>query len=238
MPNINFVPDDYVQSNESRRANLMCLVLFSVVMAGLGGSFVTIKMRQRACEAEESLVNTKMTRMRESIQKYENMQAKRTAMMKTALTTAELLEPVPRSILLASLTNNLPAGVSLVKLSMIQKEPSKSDPSKGSRNKYQAAKARNTGGSQGGLSASQSAETLLDIEGLAPSDLEVAEYIKRLGLSVLLANVALVESAEKKIEGTSYRHFKLKAMVAEEVHLTKEHVNMIRSKAEGSVYQF
>jgi len=28
MPNINFVPDDYVQSNESRRANLMCLVLF------------------------------------------------------------------------------------------------------------------------------------------------------------------------------------------------------------------
>ena len=48
MPNINFVPDDYVQSNESRRANLMCLVLLSVVMAGLGGSFVTIKIRQGA----------------------------------------------------------------------------------------------------------------------------------------------------------------------------------------------
>jgi len=37
MSNINFVPDDYVQGNESRRANLMCLVLFSVVMAVLGG---------------------------------------------------------------------------------------------------------------------------------------------------------------------------------------------------------
>jgi hypothetical protein len=49
MSNINFVPDDYVQSNESRRANLMCLVLFSVVMAALGGSFFTIKIRQKAC---------------------------------------------------------------------------------------------------------------------------------------------------------------------------------------------
>ena len=37
MLNINFVPDDYVQSNVSRRTNLMYLVLFSVVMAGLGG---------------------------------------------------------------------------------------------------------------------------------------------------------------------------------------------------------
>ena len=60
MSNINFVPDDYVQSNESRRANLMCLIMFSVVMAVLGGSFVMIKIRQRACGAEESLVNAKM----------------------------------------------------------------------------------------------------------------------------------------------------------------------------------
>ena len=63
MSNINFVPDDYVQSNESRRANLMCLVLFSVVMAGLGGSFVTIKIRQRACSAQETFVNAKLAKM-------------------------------------------------------------------------------------------------------------------------------------------------------------------------------
>ena len=75
MSNINFVPDDYVQSNESRRANLMCLVLFSVVMAALGGTFVTIKIRQKACSAEESLVNAKMARMQEAIDKFEELQS-------------------------------------------------------------------------------------------------------------------------------------------------------------------
>ncbi|GAH79391.1 unnamed protein product, partial [marine sediment metagenome] len=44
MLNINFVPDDYIQNNESRRTNLMYLVLFAVVMAALGGSFLTIKI--------------------------------------------------------------------------------------------------------------------------------------------------------------------------------------------------
>ncbi len=215
----------------------MCLVLFSVVMAVLGGSFVTIKMRQRDCKAQESVVNAKMTRMRESIQQYEEMQAKRTAMMKTALTTAELLEPVPRSILLAALTNNLPPKVSLIKLSMVQKEPTKSNPNSGSRNKYQTAKAKNSQNSNEVLSK-ENFETRMDIEGLAPSDVEVAEYMKRLRTSIMLTDVALVESAEKKVEETSFRCFKLTAMVAPEVHLTKEHINMIRFKAENSVYQF
>lgn len=239
MSNINFVPDDYVQSNESRRANLMCLVLFSVVMAALGGSFVTIKMRQKACSAEESLVNAKMARMQESIQKFEELQTRRKEMMKTALTTAELLEPVPKSVLLASLTNNLPAGTSLVDLTVIQKDPSggRDGRSRSSGGKYKAAQGKKDAAA-GNLSPEQRLETHMDIQGMAPSDLQVAEYIKRLSNSMLLDNVALVESAEKVVDGTPFRHFKLKAMLTREVHLTKEDIDEIRSKAENSVYQF
>jgi len=240
MSNINFVPDDYVQSNESRRANLMCLVLFSVVMAALGGSFVTIKIRQKACSAEEALVNTKMTRMQEAIQKFEELQAKRKEMMKTALTTAELLEPVPRSVLLASLTNNLPTGVSLAKLSVIQKKPANQSGrrKKSGGNRYQAAKGQKGGGADGKLSPEQDLETHMNIEGMAPSDLQLADYIERLGNSMLLDNVALVESVEKNVDDASFRYFKLTAMLAGEVHLTKEDIDDIRAKAQNSVYQF
>lgn len=240
MSNINFVPDDYVQSNESRRANLMCLVLFSVVMAALGGSFVTIKIRQKACGAEESLVNAKMARMQEAIQKFEELQVRRKEMMKTALTTAELLEPVPRSVLLASLTNNLPAGVSLVDLVVQQKDPGATEGrrKKSSGNRYDTAQGSSDGKSDAKLSAEQRLVTHMDIQGMAPSDLQVADYIERLGNSVLLDHIALVESVEKVVDGTSFRHFKLTAMLAREVHLTKEDIDEIRSQAENSVYQF
>jgi Tfp pilus assembly protein PilN len=238
MANINFVPDDYVQSNESRRANLMCLVLFSVVMAGLGGSFMTIKVRQRACGNEEQLVSAKMTKMQESITKFEELQTRRKEMMKTALTTAELIEPVPRSVLLASLTNNLPEGVSLVKLNLVQKEPPRSGTDKAVKPKYQAAQGQGRSESDVKVSAEKTLLTSIEIEGMAPSDLQVAAYIECLGKSILIDNVALVESIEKKVDDVPFRQFKLTAMLKKETHLTKEDVDEIRAKAEQSVYQF
>lgn len=238
MSNINFVPDDYIQSNESRRANLLCLVLFSVVMAALGGSSVAIKIRKRACEAQEALVNAKMARMEESIKKFEDLRAKRTEMMKTALTTAELLEPVPRSVLLASLTNTLPPGVSLTKLNMIQKEGPKSAAAPAAKTKYEAAQEKAGAPPEPKPSVEKSLETRMEIEGIAPSDLQVAAYIEHLSNSLLLDNVALVESQERKIKDATYRQFRLTAMLAREAHLTKEDVDQIRAKAEQSIYQF
>ncbi len=239
MSNINFVPDDYVQGNESRRANLMCLVMFSVVMAVLGGSFVMIKVRQGACKAEEALVNAKMARMQESIKKFEELQTKRKEMMRTALTTAELLEPVPRSVVLASLTNSLPAGVSLLKVGLVQKELNKSAQASAPKTRYQAAQDQQASPEpEVRVSAEKQLETHLEIEGVSPSDLQVAAYIERLGSSVLMTNVALVESKEKKVDSTSFRQFKLTAMLRPEVHLTKEDVEAIKSKAAHSVYQF
>jgi Tfp pilus assembly protein PilN len=240
MSNINFVPDDYIQSSESRRANLMCLILFSVVMAALGGSFVTIKIRQRACAAEESLVNARMVKMEESIKQFEDLQTKRQDMMRTALTTAELLEPVPRSVLLASLTNTLPPGVSLIKLDLTQKqEKTKAQPDKASKpTKYQSAQGKSASEPDSKSSAEKGVSIQMDIEGIAPSDLQVAAYIEHLGGSVLLENVALVESKEKKIEDTAFRQFKLTAMLNRDIHLTKEDIDEIRTKAEHSIQQF
>jgi len=236
MVNINFVPDDYIQGNESRRANLMCLVLFMIVMAALGGSFVTIKMRQNAFCAKENLVNAKMARVRETIKQFEELQAKRKEMMKTALVTAQLLEPVPRSVLLASLTNNLPAGVSLLKVSFIQKEP-KQTGATAPANKYQAAKVQ-TPAAQTPVSPEKSLETYVDIGGIAPSDLQVAAYIERLSTSSLLANVALVESKEYKIEDTTFRRFRLTAMLQNDVHLTRDDVDRIRVGLKESAQNF
>jgi Tfp pilus assembly protein PilN len=238
MANINFVPDDYIQSNESRRANLMCLILFSVVIAALAGSFVTIRIRQRACMADEEMVNARMARMEESIKKFEEIQARRKEMMRTALTTAELIEPIPRSVVLASLTNNLPPGVSLVKLDLIQsQERARNTQERTPRTRYQASQGR-PAEPESRASAERMLETRMSIEGIAPSDLQVAAYIEYLGNSILLENVALIESKERKMQDTAFRQFKLTAMLSKGVHLTKEDIDEIRSKAEHSVYQF
>lgn len=200
MVNINFVPDDYVQNTESRRTNLMYIILFSIVMAGLGGAFTTIKIRQRALQAKERMVNEKITKAKEAIRQFEELQEKRKAMMKTALTTAELLEPVPRSVLIASLTNNLPAGMSLLKLDFIQKESRNVNrPARGyAKTKFEQAKNKQATQDMPEISPEKLIETRISIEGIAPSDLQVAAFIESLSNSALLEQVALVESKQKK----------------------------------------
>lgn len=236
MLNVNFVPDDYVKSTASRRTNLMYLVLLAVVMTGLFGSFVTIKMRQRAMVQRERYLSKKATEAQESIQQFEALQEKRKVMLKTALTTAELLEAVPRSVLLASLTNNLPSGVSLLKLNVVQKEPKKTSRSAAST-RYQQAQAKNTA-AQNQESPEKLLQTHIDIKGVAPTDLQVAAYLEQLSCSTLFDNVALVESKEHKIDDTTYREFTLEAMLRKDVQLSSEDIETIRSRAKTSAWSF
>jgi Tfp pilus assembly protein PilN len=232
MLNINLVPDDYIKSNKTRRANMICLVLFVPVMAVLVGLFVTIKVRQRVLVTREKLIDAKMAQAHEAIKQFEQLQAKRDAMWKRALTTAELLEPVSRSVLLASLTNNLPAGVSLLQLSAIQKEPPKSrfqtDVAKTS--KYERARTKRTAAAGPKQSREKLLRMHIGIEGIAPSDIEVAAYIEHLSSSKLLENVTLVESKEREVEDTTFRQFKLTAMLKKDIQLTDEDIDKIRAK--------
>ncbi len=241
MVNVNFVPDDYAQGNECRRTNFMYIVLFAVMMMALGGSYVAIMIRQRACMASERIVNDELAKMQKAIEQFEELQIKRSEMMKTALTTAELIEPVPRSIVLASLTNNLPQGVSLSKLELIQKQP-KAGYNPTSTSKYQAAQKATQGDSDSEREESVNPEKLLEthieIGGVAPSDLQVAAYIERLGQSTLVDTVALVESKECKVEDNTFREFKLTAMLRKDVHLTKGDVEEIKQKAKSGVWSF
>jgi Tfp pilus assembly protein PilN len=237
MLNVNFVPDDYVKSNESRRTNLMYLVLLAVVMTGLGGSFVTIKIRQRALAAKEKFLSAKAAKAQEAIEQFEALQARRKVMLKTALTTAELIEPVPRSVLLASLTNNLPSGVSLLKLNVIQKEPRIANRRVVTKSKYQQAQNKKAEEEEK-ESPEKLLETYMDIEGVALSDLQVADYIKQLSGSTILDNVALVEIKEDKMDDTTFRQFKLTAMLRKNVHLSNEDIEGIRAKAKTSAWNY
>lgn len=232
MLNVNFVPDDYIQNNESRRTNIMYLILFGLVMSGLAGAFATIKIRQHAVAAKEKAVSERLAKANDLIEKFEQLQQKRNEMMKTALATAGLLEPVHRSVILASLTNNLPAGTSLLKLEIEQEEPSNTRGQPSRQTRYEQAVGNS--GTAEFFSPEKLLETKINIEGMAPSDMQVAAFIKNLGASPLFDSVALIESKEeKKRDETKFRRFKLSAMLKKEAHVTSNDIDYIREKSKN-----
>lgn len=235
MLNINFVPEDYIEKRQLYRANTFYLILLVAVLCIFGGTFLVIKVRQRALLGQANLVNSKMVRSSQTIAQLEELESKHKQMMKTALMTAELIEVVPRSLLLAALTNSLPPGVSLTRLKLAQKEVMISSPSNSS--KYEAVKrAQSRGGAKNNSQEAQrkTTRTKIEIEGLAPSDIEVAQYISQLGDSILLEDIQLVRSKEHKIDEERFRMFELTAMLKKDVCLSQEDIASLKAKRSSS----
>ena len=230
MTTINFVPDDYIHNNESCRLNILYGVLLVLVLAGLVCAFGTIKVRQGFCASQERIVKAKMDHMHQAITQFDQLQVRQEVMMKNAATIAELMDPIPKSVLLAALTNHLPAGASLVKLDVVQKDPGPplASPVRPTPGSPQAAKAKAKVPEVG---LEQRLETRLEITGMASSDLQVASYIEQLDGSRIVDHVALVESKEIKAADSTYRQFVLTARLCKEIRLTPEDVEAIRRTA-------
>ena len=239
MLNMDFIPNDYVQNTESRRTNLMYLILLLVVMLAIGGAFFIIKLRQRSLSTKERITNARIAKAKDAISKFEQLQEKRKTMTTGALTAIELLEPVPRSVLLAALTNNLPRGASLLRLDLIQKKTRRKTQTPPT-SKYKKAQTKKSQSNQTNVTTNPELQTYITIEGVAPSDLQVAAYIKNLISSTLLDNIALIESKEYIIKSskkrgknktdvpdTTFRRFRLTAMSKNNVYLTDKDIKAI-----------
>jgi Tfp pilus assembly protein PilN len=230
MLKINFAPDDYIQKRQLLRINRLCLILFVLLMCVLTGMFGLIKLRQRAIAHQADLVNREMLDATEQIKQLDELQAKRKMMMKAALITAELIEPVPRSVILASLTNNLPGGVSLTGLKLVQEEPKRTISPADYSSKYETRKAEMSVDSE--TAVGRRLETHVELEGIASSNIQVAAYIERLSGSALFEDVTLVHSKERAISDDKLLEFKLTAMLSRQAELTRG--DMVSMKQAGS----
>jgi Tfp pilus assembly protein PilN len=248
MATINFVPNDYIQQRQSSRANLMYLTLLAAMLGGIGVTFSIIKMRQRAVCVELDAVNVKMAKAKEQIAQLEELKSKGKMMMKSMVMTAELLEPVPRSIILACLTNNLPSGVSLLETQMKEKEIKVPVQASSTAPKTTASSGSQSGAKTTPQKAAQAKnkkaaapetktilETMIEVEGVAPSDIEVASFIANLSSSILLDNVELVQSKEEDVDGVKFRQFHLRMSLKQNLTLTRDDITKIRKQREEAI---
>ncbi len=147
------------------------------------------------------------------------MQEKQKRMAHQAELTASLLERVPRSFLLAEVTNAMPAGAALLDFSLESRPRSKPAAAEPAKNSYEARKAaRQKDPGKGAISGIPAAEPkLVDVNlkmtGIATTDVQVAQFLSRLSRSPLLKDVNLVYTEEMKVADEKVRKFQIEMML-------------------------
>lgn len=212
MSAINLLPKDYLERRAKRRANALCLGLFVIVMGGvLGGWMVSERNTRRTQEILDRLDNEYAQAAR-LISQMQCLQQQQRELHRKANMTSSLVERVPRSTVLAAVTNARPENLALLELKLTteNKRPTaKATPKK--RTKFAAAAKKRA------PQVKVRQVVKLTITGLAGTDVDVARFMENLANYKLIQSVDLVETKLKEVDEQTVREFEITAKLAPEV---------------------
>lgn len=209
MSTINLLPEDYIERRAQQRANVLCLILFGVVMAGVVAAAVVSEEQARRVRQTREQVNERYRQASQLIGQIEQLQSKKRQVIAKAQMAAELLERVPRSYLLASLTNALPPGGSLTRVKLETKQPRPKQRETKAKSKFRARAIRQGQRQKQAKIDRPPLKVTLEVDGLAETDVQVARFIANVQNNPLMKSVELVFSEEKEIDDVMVRSFRI-----------------------------
>lgn len=204
--NMSFLPEDYLEKKIARRTNVIFVSLFAVVLtAVLAAEFIGV--RQDAAQDDEMAERHALfEEMRLQFEQIEELNAKKQEMKNKANVTATLKDNVLKSMVFAELINNMPATLRLTDLELQTKIAKNGAPPP--RTAIQREKLRQEATGQTEV---QIVPTVVEIDlmGVAPTDVEISEYIGNLNAHELFRNVSLSYVEESKNKDDVMRKFRI-----------------------------
>ena len=202
---LSFLPDDYMEKKLRRRTNAILGTLFLVVVSAIGGTLFWKEKATQELQRQKADLDSQMTEAAKPIEQFKQMQEKQQQLAHQAELTASLLERIPRSYLLAEITNGIPSGVSLIDFNLEShiRAVSATPP----KTAFEQRKAEID--SAGNAQPARVYDVSIKLTGMASTDVQVAQFITKLNRSNLLRDVNLLVSEEFKQGGEAMRKFQV-----------------------------
>ncbi|MEN0019400.1 MAG: PilN domain-containing protein [Planctomycetota bacterium] len=210
----SFLPSDYVEQKTEAKFFVVVFFLFVVVMVGVLGAFMVTSRAWKDVKAEQVAINQVFETESAKLEQLKQLQNQRGEMIETARITAALLEPVPRSLLVAELVRRLPEGAMLAEVQLDSERLRPSPPPAEADKKKKTGSLTDKQGEPEKPKVEPPRFThSLQIDGLAVDNTLVADYLLALQGSSLLSNVELVFIKQERAQGEELRKFQIDAML-------------------------
>ena len=203
---MSFLPEDYVERRIEQRTNFICLTLFVVVLGGVVAAWMVTARHEIELRDQRQQVNVSYTEAARRLEQLQQLEDRRSQMLRKAQVSASLIEPVPRTFLLADLINRMPPTMSLFEWDIHTKQAAAPVLARTSKS---ALSNKSDSKKKADEPAPPRYIVTVTMTGVAPTDVQVAQYMAQLSRSPLLEDVNLVFSEEAKIEDQTMRRFRI-----------------------------
>jgi hypothetical protein len=229
MPNEqSFLPDDFVLETRERRTGLIAAVLFPVMIIAIFAAFLFTNSQWSDVRALQEAVGQRTEKAAKEIAEMKNLERIRAQMNEKASLARGLIEPVPRSALLALFVNTMPEGVTLLELDLrseIVKAPKPTADEQAKAAKEKAAQAKAAKGKAAAPAAARPAPVVrrvnIVVVGAAPSLLEVGRWMTALERIPILSGVRLELMEEKEFDGFDTSQFRMSMSIEQQADLRR-----------------
>ncbi len=206
MSTINLLPQGYTRRRIQHRASLVCIGLFGIVMLCILGGVAASRHRIANTQLVLDRINADYLEATKKFEEMQELQQRKKELMNKAETTGSLLERIPRSTILAVVTNARTNGVCLKQFYLSTKRVMvavTNDKVKAKSAKFAAKKKKGKK-----LEKAQQNVTL-EILGWARTDIEVGQFINKLNQCPLINSVELAFSKQEEIDDILVRSFRV-----------------------------
>ena len=213
MAHSSFLPEDFVEERRDRRTGMFGIALFTVVIGAVAAAFFVTNRQWVDVRTAQMEIDSETESAAKEIAEMWRLEEMRAMMIEKAELARGLIEPVPRSMLLASLVNTMPDGLSLLALELKSEEiklPRRAISQQPKKLEAKGAKPAKAGaGADAPKLEAVKRRVLVTAEGVAPDDLAVSGWMGALGKVPYLSSIRLELSEEKELDGRPMRHFKI-----------------------------
>lgn len=207
---LDFLPDDYVAARNRARANRLCGALLAIVIVSVAGAFGYAELSLKSLREEHAAVTADFDRESARLAQLDTLRKQQQSVARRATLAEALVEGTTRTELLAELTSLLPDGTSLSELVMTSKvREHVKTPDEIIADKQAAALGRPVVPTV----EPKRYDVSLRLAGLAYTDIQVAQFISRIGRSRYFDDVNLLVSKEFSYDGQLLRRFEVELVV-------------------------
>jgi hypothetical protein len=211
---VSLLPEDFVVAARERRIGLLAAALFPVMLAAVFGAFLVTNRQWGEVRAAQSAIDRETERAAHEIAEMKSLERIRTRMDEKAELARGLLEPVPRSVLLAILVNTMPQQVAMHSLELRAEEikPTKPDARADAKAVAKPDLRKPDPKAKPAVAEAQPParrRTTLVMIGYAPSLLEVGRWMSALERVPVFSSIRLELMEEKVIDGRGISEFRI-----------------------------
>lgn len=214
----SFLPREYVKGKSQLRANIMAMLLFVLVLAGVVGAFVVNHQRWRRIKDEQKQVAAAFEEEAAKIKQLQELEKQRVELIERAEVVTALKDRVPRSVLLGEVVRSIPTGLTLttvnlegerVKPVVAKPDPKSKKPKTRSLKGKSVGKGKDDGGQETPKVLPPKFRFTMTVEGIAQENNNVADFLHSLKDSPLFGDVELPLIDETTIDKQQYRKFRI-----------------------------